>query len=389
VFFMENNRLKRVEWVDLNLPSLKDFDRFLGWMVGRVCFSGWLFTISTIRVAAKIIVSVCDQTERASRQILAVYEQLPHKGMLGANVLDTTAIALPLSVENIITNLLQAIEGKHVLIIGDTGTGKSTIAQWLAYQVGGDITVYDSDASPDEWAGLNVVGRKGNFQAIADAMEDDLQELQRRIELRGESGDRALAGMDSVTIAEEFPLLVSEVDVASAWLIKHGNRGRKPKRFIVALSQDDSVAALGIEGQGNARKNFRFVRLGKFGVAHAKKLKDAAVEEWLKAGKYRCMVEDTPCQLPDLSSFNMFMPRVSIQPSLVDVKTAETTAEPELQPISSPENQVSDALLKAVKACMQAGFSDSKVIKEVLGFSGGRYQEGKQILEKMKGEMEK
>jgi energy-coupling factor transporter ATP-binding protein EcfA2 len=384
---MENNRLRRVEWVDLNLPSLRDFDRFLGWMVGRVLFSGWLFSLNTIRVAAKIIISVCDQTERASRQILAVYEQLPHAGMLGANVIDATAVVLPLSPENIITDLLRAIEGKHVLIVGDTGTGKSTIAQWLAYQVGGDITVYDPDASPDEWTGLNVVGRKGNFSAIATAMEADLEELQRRIELRGEGGDKALAGLDSVTIAEEFPLLVSEVDIASEWLIKHGNRGRKPKRFIVALAQDDSVKTLGIEGQGNARKNFRFVRLGKFAVNHAKHLKDTAVEEWLKGGKYRCMVEDTPCQLPDLASFNMFVPRVSLQPSFQDMKSAETTAEPELQPISEPENQVSEPLLKAVKACLQAGFSDSKVIKEVLGFSGGRYKEGKEILQKMKGEI--
>ncbi len=387
---MENNRLRRVEWVDLNLPSLRDFDRFLGWMVGRILFSCWLFSINTIRVAAKIIVSVCDQTERASRQILAIYEQLPHAGMLGANVIDATAVVLPLSPENIITDLLRAIEGKHVLIIGDTGTGKSTIAQWLAYQVGGDTTtVYDPDAAPDEWAGLNVVGRKGNFSAIAQAMEDDLTELQRRIELRGEGGDKALAGLDSVTIAEEFPLLVSEVDIASQWLIKHGNRGRKPKRFIIGLSQDDSVAALGIEGQGNARKNFRFVRLGKFAVNHAKKLKDTAVEEWLKSGKYRCMVEDTPCQLPDLASFNMFVPRVSLQPSFQDMKKAETTVEPEFQPIFEPENQDSESLLKAVKACIEAGFSDSKVIKEVLGFSGGRYQEGKKILKKMKGELGK
>lgn len=45
------------------------------------------------------------------------------------------------------------------------------------------------------------------------------------------------------------------------------------------------------------------VRLGKFGVTHAKTLKDAALVEWLKSGKYRCMVDDLPCQLPDLSQF--------------------------------------------------------------------------------------
>ena len=231
---------------------------------------------------------------------------------------------------------------------------------------------------------MKVVGRKGNFAAIQEAMEADLEELQRRIELRGESGDKALIGLESTTIAEEFPLLASEVEIASEWMIKHGNRGRKPKRCIIALSQTDAVKSLGIEGEGQARKNFRYVRLGKFAVDHAKKLGDASIEAWLKAGKYRCMVEDQPCQLPDTKNYGQVMTRLHSQPGSGSVVTAEITAQQDLQPIVTAENAPPEATIRAAKACLAAGFSDSKVIKEVLGFQGGQFQKGKQLLEQIK-----
>ncbi|BAZ11800.1 hypothetical protein NIES4071_36260 [Calothrix sp. NIES-4071] len=370
---MENKNLNRVNFIDLTLPKLQDFDKFLGWMVGRILFSTWFFTLWSIKTTAKLIVTITEQAERATHNLLRVYEQLPHMGMVASQVVDTTATLLTAELENVITNLVDAIKDKHLIIVGDTGTGKSFIAQYLAYSVGGTVKVYDPDASPDEWVGLNVVGRRGNFEAINQEMSNDLTELERRIDLRGEHGDKVLAGLDTVLIAEEFPLLRDSVEIASEWFLKHGRRGRKPKQFIIALSQDDTVKSFGIEGEGGVRKGFKMLRLGKFAVTHAKQLKDTQIEQWLKTGKYRCMLDDYPCQLPDLSSFKMFTPRLAIPTPNLPL----TTVEPEL-------SVVDDTLKKAAKACLEAGLSDSHIIKEVLNFKGSKYNEGKTLLDSVK-----
>jgi hypothetical protein len=169
-------------------------------------------------------------------------------------------------------------------------------------------------------------------------------------------------------------------------MLKHARRGRKPKRFIIILSQDDNVVTLGIEGQGGVRKCFRMVRLGKFAVTHAKKLKDKAIEEWLTAGKFRCMVDDQPCQLPDLSSYKMVVPQLQQTAVSQSVVTPETTVQQELEPsvpLKLPENE---ALKNAVKSLSEAGYSDSKIIKEVLGYQGSQYQQGKELLADMRRE---
>lgn len=370
-----------LDWVEIRLPNFQQMGKFLLWAAGRATFSFWLFGLHSLKMACKVSASVLEMTERASHQLLAVYAQLPYSGTLPASV-TIEATALPVGEpENLVTDLLRSLEGKHILIVGDTGAGKSLIAQWLAYQIGGQVKVYDADASPDEWNGLEVIGRGGNFARIAEEMSADLEELQRRIEMRGNQGDRALAGLDSVLIAEEFPLLADEVDIASEWLLKHARRGRKPKRFIIALSQDDSVKALRIEGEGSVRKCFRMLRLGKFAVTHAKSLKDTALVEWLKSGKYRCMVDDYPCQLPDLSSFKMITPRLQPTSNFQPLVSPETPTESGFQP---PETDISAEILRAVRASLAFGISESKIIKDILGYQGAEYQKGKKVLESIK-----
>lgn len=371
------------DWVNIHLPSRRQMARFILWGTGRLTFSAGIFLLDATSYSLQTCITVVKWCRQSVTNLVKVYDQLPYAGTYGQAIIDTTAVAVTEPSE-IVTDLLGSLSGKHCLIIGDTGTGKSTIAQWLAYQVGGEVTVYDPDAAPDEWVGLNVVGRRGDFEAIQSGMASDLEELQRRIELRGESGDKALAGKESVLIAEELPVLKEEVEIAAEWLIKHARRGRKPKRFVIGLAQDDNVKTLGIEGEGGVRKCFRMLRLGKFAVTHAKSLKDTALVEWLKAGKYRCTIDDSPCQLPDLSSYFRVMPR--LQPIAVSqaVVTAQPTEQRDFQPVDTPLKPGDETLAKAVKACLEAGFSESKVIKEILGYQGGRYQEGKALLERLK-----
>ncbi|MDZ7957452.1 MAG: hypothetical protein RMY34_06045, partial [Aulosira sp. DedQUE10] len=345
-------KMERHAWVYQPFPSTGTMARFTGWMCGRLAFMAIGTSLSIIKFAAKGVVWLCEKLEQGVKHFERFYDAMPLNGMpLAAVSVESQSEKLSLVTMDKTINILEAITGKHCLIIGDTGTGKSTIAQWLAQQSNSVVKVYDPDASIDEWTGLNVIGKGGNFGDISSAMADDIKEMQERILARANGGDKANAGKDLCIIAEEFPILKDECDIAPDWLGKIARRGRKPKMFIIALSQSDSVTALGIEGDGAVRSNFRYIRLGKFAVNHAKRLKDETLVQWLQAGKYRCMVDDEPCQLPDLPGYKV----VTVSQPILPVEKTETTSQQEFQPILP----VDDGLKNAVLALKEAGYSDS------------------------------
>lgn len=80
----------------------------------------------------------------------------------------------------------------------------------------------------------------------------------------------------------------------------------------------------------------------------------------------------------------MVMPWLQPIPVSQAVVTAQPTEQRDFQPVDTPLKPGDETLAKAVKACLEAGFSESKVIKEILGYQGGRYQEGKALLERLK-----
>lgn len=212
--------------------------------------------------------------------------------------------------ENLITDPVEYIQKKqkHVALVGGTGDGKSTFTQYLSSKIGGRVIVYDSDAKPDDWAWIDkadVIGRKGNFQAIDTAMGNDLKILEELVELRGDGGDNAIAGRERFLIAEEFPILVDECDNSTYWIKRHAKRGRRYKQFICAIAQNDTAENFGLQGDKDTLYScFVLVRLGQFARDHARtKFKNPQLEQWLKAGgKKRFMVDDQPCEL-DLTNW--------------------------------------------------------------------------------------
>lgn len=374
------------QWIELRLPAPSDVGKFMLWVGGRCLLSGTLVLIQGWKFASRASTVLSEMTERSIHQWLRVWDAMPLMGMPYS--LTVEAEAVPITDINPIKDIASLLVGKHVLIIGDTGTGKSTLAQYMAYLIPGKVCVYDADAAPDEWSGLEVIGRGGDYDSIRVAMETDLIDLQNRIKLRGEQGDSALAGIDTTTICEEFPDIAAEIDIGSEWMVRHGRRGRKPRRFLILLSQDDSVKALDIEGEGSVRKNFRYFRLGKFAIEHAKRLKNPQLVEWLKQRDRPCMADDEPVLVPSLAEMRAVIPRPLPQRFTDPPVTAELPSQIGLEAPESDQEPVTDigdeALWKAIKALLDEGKAESWIIKSVLGYEGRYYQAGKGVLEAMK-----
>ncbi|MFN6565435.1 MAG: hypothetical protein RMY28_037320 [Nostoc sp. ChiSLP01] len=297
------------------------------WILGAAVIS--LETGRRQRLTVKQLSQSLGDIEEASR--------LNFQAWAKAKTQPTAQLALTVGIDanwkpdNLITDPVEYIQKKqkHVALVGGTGDGKSTFTQYLSSKIGGKVIVYDSDAKPDDWVWIDkadVIGRKGNFQAINTAMGDDLKTLEELVELRGESGDNAIAGRERFLIAEEFPILVDECDNSTLWIKRHAKRGRRYKQFICAIAQNDTAENFGLQGDKDTLYScFVLVRLGQFGRDHARtKLKDPQLEQWLKAGgKKRFMVDDCPCEL-DLSNWG----QNAIAPA--EISSGGSNAQPEL-----------------------------------------------------------
>jgi energy-coupling factor transporter ATP-binding protein EcfA2 len=352
--------------------------------------SGWLFGLYGVTIACKVTISVCEMTRQTTLHLLKVYDQLPYMGAEVQNVIDVaaTTVTEPL---DIITDIVAATEGKQVMVIGEMGTGKSTIAQYLAYTVGGRVKVYECEGTPTDWLGLEVVGKGEDWAAIERGMLSDLEDLSNQMKTRNERGDSALDGTERVIIVEEYPELVSKVSSSGEWLERHARRGRKARRFTVLLSQYDRVAAWGLEGKSDLADAFYRIRLGKKAIAHAKSLKNNDLVDWLKQDRSHCLLDDSPCKLPNYREMKTASSRYgstmlppsqdnAIAPKNDPEKALKTAREADLGENCSE----SDRLLWRMIQRFGSEKSDSAIVTEILGFTGQRYSEGRTVLEKLR-----
>lgn len=371
-------------WVPVRLPNYKQIGRFLLWGTGRLCFSGTLFALDATTHTLITTQTVIKWTRQSVVNLLRLYDQLPYMGTHGQNLIEATAVPILEEPEEIITDIIEAIQDKQVMIIGEMGTGKSTIAQYLAYTIGGNVKVYECEGTPEDWQGLEVIGKGENWNAIQAGMESDLDDLSNQMKIREQQGDKALDGTEKTIIAEEYPELVSKVSSSGEWLERHARRGRKARRFTVLLSQYDRVSAWGLEGKSDLAEAFYRIRLGKKAVGHAKSLKNDQLIEWLRKDRSHCLIDDNPCKLPSYREMRSIISRPLFDNRTVPQKTPEKTLEPAQSKDSEDNFSESDAFLWRLIQKFGAEKSDSSIVTEVLGMTGNRYSEGKDLLERLR-----
>lgn len=379
-------------WVELHLPDGNTLFRYCCWGAGRLCFSVSLFAVNITRNTLKLGIWLCDGVETGAKKLLKVYDALPYAGVPMNQVIEASATVVDEPLE-IITDIVSAIEGKQVMIIGEMGTGKSTLAQYLAYTVGGRVRVYECEGTPTDWQGLEVIGKGEDWGAIELGMLEDLDDLSNQLKLRTERGDGALSGTERVIIAEEYPELVSKVPSSGEWLERHARRGRKARRFTVLLSQYDRVAAWGLDGKSDLADAFFRIRLGKKAQAHAKSLKNQQLIDWLKADQSHCLLDDQPCKLPPYREMKaatlrggstIFQPYYdnAISPQKSAEQSPKVAQEADSSEIVADENRLLWRLIQK----FGAGKSDSTIATEILGYTGKRYDQGMKLIEQLRRE---
>ena len=381
---LNSKSLTANSWVSVRLPNFKQVGRFLLWGTGRLCFSGTLFVLDATTYTLVTTQTVVKWTRQSIVNLLRLYDQLPYMGTHSQNLIEATSVPVFQEPQEIITDIVDAIQDKQVMIIGEMGTGKSTIAQYLAYTIGGNVKVYEPEGTPDDWQGLEVVGKGENWNAIQAGMEDDLEDLSIRIQRRMKEGNNFLEGSEQVVICEEYPELVNKVSCSSEWLDRHARRGRKAKRFTILLSQYDKVAAWGLEGKSDLAEAFFKVRLGKKAIAHAKSLKNDEMIEWLKKDRSHCLIDDNPCKLPSYREMKSIISRPLFDNRTVPEKTPEKTLEPAPGRDFEENFSDADAYLWRLIQKFGAGKSDSLIVTEVLGMTGKKYAEGADLLERLR-----
>jgi len=151
---------------------------------------------------------------------------------------------------------LPALKVGHVLIAGETGSGKSTAMQAVLHRRQ-NVIVLDPHDTPGTWPNATVIGGGRNFAEIGQFIEQTSHLLDERYQQRA-SG---VTNFPPLTVAtDEMPAIVDELgkEIGAMWR-KWLREGRKVSLFFVVSTQSTRVKTLGIEGESDLLENFAYV----------------------------------------------------------------------------------------------------------------------------------
>lgn len=147
----------------------------------------------------------------------------------------------------------------HVAIIGPSGAGKTTTATAILSDRPGGIVVLTAKEG-DDWGGLPYVGidDDATYRTANDTFDALSTEVKQR--LLAVKQQRMTADWLTIVV-DDFSTLVKEAPIAADVVKLVARLGRSLRVRLVMLSDSALVKAIGLEGEGETRSNFAFIRL--------------------------------------------------------------------------------------------------------------------------------
>lgn len=191
----------------------------------------------------------------------------------------------------------------HLLLLGKTGGGKTTLAENLLRYLPGENFVITPHKQPSDFKGFPVHGAGRNFEEIAEAFEWLEEEMDGRYQ-QWENGTKFGDSKHINVVIDEFTAICRKVKRASEIVQTLVEESRKVRMRLIILSKGDEVKLLGLEGRGSVRKSYTFVHLKGFvdEKAFLRRQNNPALEQWVEAQQYPCVVEGAPADTSLLTS---------------------------------------------------------------------------------------
>jgi hypothetical protein len=245
-----------------------------------------------------------------------------------------------------------SLKKPHLMILGETGSGKSTICKYLVSQVHAPCLIIDPHASPTDWRGFSVTGSGRNYEAIG----TEFERLAHLMQIRYEQRDQGITQFDPlIVIIDEFPAIASALGKGATDTVKLlAREARKVQIRMCLLSQGAEVKTLGLEGEGSIRESFAMLRLGNFAVGHAKTQKDKSLSEAIEGQDRPAMLDQFPCNLPSLSD-NQTLPVLPFPADYLALLTEPADrVKPSFEDVDTPSALVSTSAKPNLSAPLSA-----------------------------------
>lgn len=187
-------------------------------------------------------------------------------------------------------------EAVGFLVTGNSGSGKSSVAAWLAGLLTANTSDHDKPAEVfaidphfnDIWGqrGLTAISDIAQIERIAEAALSELDARQKRQQ------EGLPIGHPIIIIADEIGSMLyrfQDAGLIKMFLQRMGSEGRKFDMTLIALNQSPNVEDLGISSK--YRSNYFQILLCAGARAQAATWKDGDHQkEWVKGRAYPCVV---------------------------------------------------------------------------------------------------